>query len=429
MKRTICYVGGCGRLGFPMAAWTAYRGFTTYIADINEEAVQAVREGKFHSPEPRADVVARRASMKLTATTNTGAAAEASDIIFILVQTPSLVNGSFSIYHVLNACDQIGLALKGTDKYKVVAVASTVMPGHVNGPIRERLETVSGKAAHRDFGLCYCPEFIRQGSIVRDFSNPEYVVIGREKERAADIMADYYRAVTENKPQIHHISIASAEIAKLGLNTAIVAKLARANELAWLCHETSGADAAEVLRVIGVDSRIGGKYFAAGPPPGGPCFPRDNLAMAMALQSKKISPHVTSAVLDFDRYHIERLAQLTQQQYLPGRQTVGILGLTYKPDVDLLVGSMGLMLASKLRPPIVVFDPAVKSPYTSTLNADSVGNLARWCDVIVLMTCWPEFKDVERIDLTGKIVIDLWGFLDESRLNCERYVRFGRGDG
>ena len=432
---TICYVGGCGRLGYPMAVWTACKGLPTIIVDANASVVQQFQSGTFYSPEPDVDRLAQAIRddphRSLEATTDTLLAVRRSNVVFVLVQTPSLPDGSFSLKYVLDACRDVGRALARDPEYKVVAIASTVMPGNVDGPIRDCLEAASSKVAHRDFGLVYCPEFIRQGSIVRDFSYPNLILIGYEDEREVATMRRYYESIVEGDPVVHEITIESAEIAKVGLNAAIVAKIARANELALLCHYTPGADAAQVLRAIGSDPRIGQAYFRPGPPPGGPCFPRDNLAMLAAMEKRGLTDHVSSAVIAFEQYQIEHLAMLATR-FAEANGSIGLLGVAYKPGVNLSVGSMSMLLARAMlsrRPDlrILAYDPGAMPTEEYVEYAATLEELVDASDVLVLMTGWEEFEQVERMPLAGKTVLDVWGFLDESKLHGCEYIRFGEG--
>jgi len=424
----ICYIGGAGRLGWPMAVWSAHR-FPVIVADNNAEAVDAINAGQYHSPEPQVDSLTEFGSAyNLMATTDVAEAVRQSDIVIVLVQTPSKFDGSFSIEYVLAACQEIGAALAKDDSYKVISISSTVNPGETNGPILACLERCSGKRAHRDFGLCYCPEFVRQGNIIDDFSRPEYVVIGYSDRREFVAMNAYYRTITAAL-QICGVRIESAEIAKIGLNVAVTAKVARANELALLCHYTPGADATEVLHAIGLDSRIGPKYFKPGPPPGGPCFPRDNRSLTAAMLVAGLQAHIATATVGFELYHSAQLARIVVEETRPG-QTVGLLGLAYKPGVNLMVGSQSEQLANDIygiQPDcqIIACDPMVKaSQFVDILPLEQV---VRQSDVLVLMTCCAEFRQLEKMDLAGKTIVDMWGYLGESRLAGCRYVRFGKG--
>jgi len=416
-----------------MAVWTAQH-YPTAIADVDADAVGRIMEGTYSSPEPSVDKLAGDAHKagNLNATTDVAQAARNADLIFVIVQTPSVSDGAFTEHYVVEACREIGKGLSANDSYPVVCIASTVMPGRTEGPIRDALEQASGQYAHEDFGLCYTPEFVRQGSIMADFSHPDFVIIGCETDREWEAVKAYYHRVAR-EGAILRMSIPSAEIAKMGLNVAVVSKVARANELALLCHFTEGADAADVLDAIGRDSRIGQKYFSAGPIPGGPCFPRDNTAMVAAMRERGIEPHVTRGVNAHERYLTKRQAWIVANLADGmGVKNIGLLGLAYKPGVNLDVGSPGLMLAQELvmfppqlkvyahDPAVSIDDPAIAACF------DDLETVVWAADVLVLVTPHAEYLSLYDLNLMDKAVVDLWGFLDG--IECKRYVRFGHGD-
>ena len=413
----ICYIGGAGRLGLSSAVWSAEKGILTYAADINVEAIDKINSGISPIAEPLVeDLINKNLGTTFFATTNLEEGIQDSDLIFILVPTPSLPDGSFSIEYVLDACKVIGKVLDG---YAVIVVVSTVMPMHTAIHVKMQLEESSGKTCGKDFGLCYTPEFIRQGSIVHDFANPDYIIIGEFDGWAGSLVEDYYKITLSNNAPIKHMSLTSAEIAKIGLNSAVVTKLGIANQLAWLCQYYPNADARDVLSAIGTDSRIGSKYFGVGTWPAGPCFPRDNRALISAGEYVGLDLPITRATDDFALDQVYDLFMLITNNASPN--PIGILGITYKPGVDIIEESQGLLLAKrleKLNLEIKLCDPGVES--------SSLEDVLYSCKTLVLMTPWEEFKALENMDLEGKLIIDCWDFLDEEKLNCT-YIRLGRG--
>lgn len=443
-KTNVCYVGGCGRLGYPMAVWTAQH-YETVIADVNGDAIDSILLGTYSSPEPHVNELAKDAheAGNLNVTSDVMTAAERADLIFVITQTPSLPDGSFTERYVIEACREIGkgLALAGEAyqsdpsgfTWKTVCIASTVMPGRIEGPIRQALEEASGLTAHKGFGLCCTPEFVRQGAIIKDFSNPDFVVIGCETDREWETVKAYYHRITRDKASVFRMSIPSAEIAKMGLNVAVVAKVARANELALLCHFTPGADAADVLDAIGRDSRIGQEYFSAGTVPGGPCFPRDNKAMVVAMRERELEPFVTQGVNAHEDYLTKRMAWIIAAAAVAtDARDIVLLGLTYKPGVDLMVGSPGLLIAQELAnaPPslnVYAYDPRASVEDSAIAYCfDNLDAAVLAADMLVLVTPHKEYLSLYDVNLMDKVVVDLWGFLEG--VECKQYVRFGRGD-
>lgn len=426
----ITYIGGAGRLGLPLAAWSAWKGHHVIVADINAEEVDRINAREIDRLEPSVGALVSECvpASHLCATTDIAAAAAQSELICIIVPTPSLPSGGFSNEYVLDACREIGKGLHASAfNYPVVEISSTVMPGSTMGPIRAVLENNSNRVVGKDFGLVYSPEFIRQGSIIQDFSHPDVVLIGSCDYRATAVAWEYYASVVDNDPPFHVMSPVSAEIAKLSLNATVVAKMAMANTIAALCHVTPGADAASVLDVIGADSRIGLKFFGAGTWPGGPCFPRDTRALVKALVDAGAP---ASAAIGVEMQSGEMAAWLVRYvAAMAGSKNVGVLGLTYKPGVDIIEESQGLHLAERLGErgmAVRTHDPSVLDPVRER-QVDSLSDLVAWADMLVLMTCWPEYRALLEMDLGGKITLDMWGFLEELGERPILYYRFGEG--
>jgi len=398
------------------ALWSAECGHEVIISDVNEAALNRLRTGQVNEREPGLAELAAVHKDNLILTTDNEMAAHLADLICIVVNTPSTPTGAFSSQYVRAAAREVAQGL-GTD-YKVVSIVSTVMPGEVR-KVGWLIEEVAGLHLGADFGLVHCPEFIRQGSIVADFGAPDFVVIGEYDKCAGDVAQCYFESVTRNAPAIHRMSLESAELAKIGLNAAVVTKMALANELAWLCQSISGADAQDVLGAIGSDARIGKRYFGAGTWPGGPCFPRDTQALVAAGRRAGMEMPVIEQVSHAADRELQRLADLCESLMLDYYPRVGILGLTYKPGVNLHEESQGEALFNALAHlgQIDAHDPVLS-------NTDLAAFVERH-DLLVLMTCWPEYRALEEMDLSGKCVLDMWGYLYE--LNCDEYVRFGKG--
>lgn len=186
-------VVGLGKLGAPLAACLADKGFRVIGVDQDSRKVEAIRQSRAPVFEPGLDELLRVAGDRLTATDDLAAAVSATDITYVVVATPSEPGGGFSLRYVLPACERIGRALDAKDAFHVVSLTSSVMPGTTGGPVRSALEQTSGKRAGRDFGLCYNPEFIALGSVIRDFLNPDFLLIGESDPRSDEILEAIYK--------------------------------------------------------------------------------------------------------------------------------------------------------------------------------------------------------------------------------------------
>ncbi len=430
---------GLGKLGAPMVAAMAARGLRAIGVDSDAAKVEAIGRGRPPVFEPRLAETLILAQGRLTATQSVEDAVRDSDITFIVVATPADADGSFSLRYVLPVCEAIGRVLASKRKFHLVALTSTVMPGSTGGEVRQALEKASGKRAGTDFGLCYSPEFIALGSVIRDFLNPDLLLIGESDGRAGALLESLYRSVCENRPPVARMNLVNAEIAKLAVNTYVTTKISFANMLARLCEKVPGASVDVVTGAIGLDSRIGGKYLKGAISYGGPCFPRDNVALIALADRVGASADMPRATHEFNRAQIQYLADTVEQNLGP-REAAGILGLTYKPNTDVTEEAAGLLLAQELakrRVRTIAFDPEGHVRAAITLGSDvHLAASAEVCiaqsGVVVLATPWPEFLaiSVKRWGRNGspRVVIDCWRAL--KHLESAKGIRyFGLGIG
>src|SRR5580704_3526490 len=352
-------VVGLGKLGSPMAAAMASRGLRVIGVDVDENKVRAINERRAPVFEPGLPQLLHSAGDRLTATQDIEEAVRSTQITFIVVATPSESNGGFSLRYVLPVCEAIGRALRSKSEFHLVCLTSTVLPGTTGGPVLEALEQSSGLLAGRDFGLCYSPEFIALGSVVRDFLNPDFVLIGESDARAGETLEAIYLKVCDTSPAVARMNFVNAELTKLSVNTYVTTKISFANMLARICERLPGCDVDVVTRALGLDTRIGGKYLKGAVSYGGPCFPRDNLALLALAEELGAPAEIAQVTHRFNCAQIPWLADLVCSQSSCG--TIGVLGLTYKPGTDVVDESVGLLLARELagrKSEVLAYDPA-----------------------------------------------------------------------
>ena len=431
---------GLGKLGAPLAAVLASKGHRVIGVDLNPEFVRLLSLGKAPVDEPRLQELIDVSRGRLQATVDVGAAVLDSDITFIIVPTPTDSKGTFSNKYVLAAVQEVGNALRKKDTYHVVAITSTVMPGSTGGEIRNALETASGRKIGKDVGLCYSPEFIALGSVVRDMLHPDMVLIGESDSRAGEVLETIYRTTCENEPSVRRMNFVNAELTKLSVNTYITTKISYANMLADICDHLPGADVDVVTGALAMDSRIGGKYLKGALGYGGPCFPRDNLALSQLARTIGARADVAEATDRVNGYQIDRLTTAVRSFIAPNKR-VAILGLSYKPDTAVIERSQGVALASRLADEgyeVAVYDPValpaalavLGDKVAATESADACVSMA---DMVVVTTPWPQFRELSALALarpTGRIaVLDCWRILPKSLLlPYADVVHLGHGD-
>ena len=419
---------GLGKLGAPLAAVLASKGFSVVGADVNRSFVDAINAGKAPVDEPRLQELIHDNRERLRATADAAAAVAESDLTFVIVPTPSDASGRFTSANVLAAVEAIGVGLRAKSGYHVVAITSTVMPGSTGGEIRAALERHSGRLVGPDLGLCYNPEFIALGTVIRDMLSPDMVLIGECDAKAGDVLERVYEKSCDNQPIVRRMSFVNAELTKIAVNTFVTTKISYANMIADICDRIAGADVDVVTHALGCDSRIGTKYLRGAIGYGGPCFPRDNVAFAALARSLGARAELAEATDALNRYQVERVLGAVQAR-CDGTGPVGVLGLAYKPDTAVVEQSQGLELVGRLLDEghrVVAYDPKALPTAQAVLrrafeSADSAEDCVRAASVVVVMTPWPEFRAIP-VDAFHKrprlAVIDCWRLLSREEIGA-----------
>lgn len=415
---------GLGKLGLPLAATIASKGFLVYGVDINKNVIESLKKGETFLNEPGLKELVKKFKSRISATDDVEKAVLNSAITFIITPTPSKANGFFSTKFVELVAKEIAGALKKKKDYHLVVIVSTVMPGATD-KIKKLLEKRSGKVCGRDFGVCYNPEFIALGSVIYNLLNPDFILIGESDKKAGNILQRFYKSYCENKPKIARMNFVNAELTKISVNTYITTKISYANMLSEICEKLPGGNIDAVTSALGLDTRIGTKYLKGGTSFGGPCFPRDNAAFISLARNLKTSYDISLATHKTNLKQVERLAKKVLQ-FASKNSTVGILGLAYKPFTDVVDESTGLHLAKlflKLGISLNLYDPlALKNAQKELGNGAGYMKSLRDCiatsDILVITTNWPEFSKINKswLEKRPKVVIDPWRIINTQNL-------------
>jgi UDPglucose 6-dehydrogenase len=429
---------GLGKLGAPMAAVMAHKGHMVVGVDVNPDYVAAIQQGHAPLRETGLEEMIQANRERLSATTDYEQAVLETDATFIIVPTPSDPDGRFSLRNVMIAAEKIGAALRKKQGWHLVVLSSTVMPGSTGGKLLPALEEYSGKKCGEGFGLCYNPEFIALGSVIRDMLNPDMILIGESDERSGEILERFYTGVCDSNPHIRRMNHVNAELTKISVNTFVTTKISYANMLAQVCETLPGADVDVVTSAIGCDSRIGQKYLKGALGYGGPCFPRDNLAFSALARANGVPPILAEATHQLNQSQAPRLAKWILAR-LPEGGTVGVMGLSYKPNTEVIEESQGLALAKHLLSvgvPVIVYDPAAMENAQPQLVgnvtfATSAADCARQADVLAITTPWAEFREISPEDFKRHgTVLDCWRMLDKDAVGAvAEYLALGFGAG
>ncbi|RMG63824.1 MAG: UDP-glucose/GDP-mannose dehydrogenase family protein [Calditrichaeota bacterium] len=323
-------VFGLGYVGCVSAACFAREGHQVIGVDINPEKVDIINQGKSPIVEPGLEEVVAEAvgSGRLRATTDHNQAVANSDVSLICVGTPSERNGSLNLKYIFRIAEQVGEALKSISHYHVLVIRSTVLPGTL-AQVVERVAAVSGKQPGKDFGACSNPEFLREGSALRDFYDPPYTIIGEWDERSGKTLAELYRRI---EAPLIRTEVPLAEMVKYANNCFHALKVAFANEMGVICKQHQ-VDSHRLMEIFCMDTKLNlsSYYLKPGFAFGGSCLPKDLRAITYHARRQDLDLPVLNAILPSNERHVRRAVEMVLAH---GKKKVGILGLSFKGNTD-----------------------------------------------------------------------------------------------
>ncbi|WP_421997989.1 UDP-glucose dehydrogenase family protein [Reyranella sp.] len=390
---------GSGYVGLVSGACFAQFGHDVVCVDKEAAKIARLRQGEMPIYEPGLDklVADNVRAGRLSFGTDLAAAVGDVDTVFIAVGTPTRRgDGHADLTYVYAAAAEIAEAIRG---YTVVVTKSTVPVGTGREVARIIRETQPGAA----FDVCSNPEFLREGAAIEDFMKPDRVVIGVESERAREVMSAIYRPLNLIQTPMVFTNIETAEVTKYAGNAFLATKITFINEIADLCEKV-GADVHDVARGIGLDGRIGRKFLHPGPGFGGSCFPKDTLALAYTAREANAPQTIVEQVIEVNNARKRRMARKVID-FCGGSVaglTVGVLGLTFKPNTDDMRDAPSLDIVPALQTAgarIVAFDPEGMEEAARMLPgmtfARTAYEAATDADVLVVITEWHEFRGLD----------------------------------
>lgn len=417
---------GLGYVGTVSAACLASRGHRVLGVDVEPRKVDAINEGRAPVIEPGLDdlIKAVVATGALTAQTDTVAAVRNSDVSLVCVGTPGRDNGALDLGYLSRVAEQIGGALASHAGRHVVTFRSTMVPGTVEGTLIPILERASGMTAGKDFGVAVNPEFLREGSSLKDFDDPPRIVVGESDAASGHAVMSLYDGI--DAPRVR-TALRSAEIVKYADNCFHALKIAFANEIGNICKR-SGIDARTVMEIFCLDTKLNLSpvYLKPGSAFGGSCLPKDLRALLHHARESDLATPVLAAALESNEEQKRIALELIKSQ---NKKKIGILGMSFKPDTDDLRESPAVELIESLIGKgydVAIYDHNVslarliganrvyiekEIPHVSRLLRGSVDEVVAHAEVVVVTTKDPAFHDAARKLPAGKILVDLVGLL------------------
>jgi UDPglucose 6-dehydrogenase len=427
---------GTGYVGLVSAAGFAELGSEVWCVDIDAEKIARLRRGEVPIYEPELEEMLARNSARLRFSTDLSDALGHARLLFVAVGTPPTYSGDADLTAVHAVVDSI----PASDRHALV-MKSTVPCG--TGAAIRRVFTERGRDG---LGYVSCPEFLKEGSAVADFLNPDRVVVGDDGGWAGEATVELYRPLLtaahggEGTGELVRTDVASAEMIKLAANAFLATKISFINEIANVC-ETLGADVVEVARGMGLDARIGPKFLQAGLGYGGSCFTKDVSALKLLAGNSGYHFQLLNSVIEVNELQKRRVVSKLQRHLgeLTGKR-VALLGLAFKPNTDDMRGASSLVLAARLQAEgaqVRVYDPIAEAQARTLMPqldyAPGAMDALADTDAVVLVTEWPEFMDLDwgqvAEAMRGRVVIDGRNALDREAVRAAGLLYEGIGRG
>jgi len=407
---------GTGYVGLVTAAGFAELGSEVWCVDIDEAKIAELKRGQIPIYEPGLEACVSRNRGRLHFSTELAPALEHARLLFVAVGTPSTYSGDAD----LSAVTAVVAAMPKSDRHALV-MKSTVPTG--TGSAIKRLFREQGKDG---FAYVSCPEFLKEGSALQDFLEPDRVVVGDDRDWAGDAVVELYAPL--NAPLVR-TDIESAEMIKQAANAFLATKISFINEIANVC-ELTGADVVEVARGIGLDRRIGDAFLKAGLGYGGSCFPKDVTALKQLAGNSGYHFQLLTAVIEVNELQKRRVIAKLQKHLgsLVGTQ-VALLGLAFKPNTDDMREASSLVLAARLQADgakVRAYDPVAENQARRLMLgvdfADSAMDAIEGADAAVIVTEWPEFRELDWAEVArrmkGRVLVDGRNCLDPALVSA-----------
>ncbi|WP_254524741.1 UDP-glucose 6-dehydrogenase AglM [Natrinema caseinilyticum] len=421
---------GSGYVGTTVAACLADLGHDVLNVEIDADIVDSINAGDAPIHESGLEErIATHAGTSLRATTDYDEI-RTTDVTFLCLPTPQSDDGSLDLAIMRAGAESLGRALESKDDDHLVVVKSTVLPGTTEDVVAPILEAESGTAIGDGIEVAMNPEFLRMGTAVRDFLEPDKVVLGTATDEAAATLRELYAPILDGEARrasntasgdeprardgatLVETDVREAELIKYANNAFLAAKVSLVNELGNIAAEYD-ADAYEVLEAVGLDDRISERFMRSGLGWGGSCFPKDVNALRAGAREQGYEPELLDAVVAVNDAQPRRLVDLLEPHVDLEGARIAVLGLSFKPGTDDVRKSRALDVIDHLQKrdaTVVAYDPvaieAVRSDYPTVEYADSAEGALAGADGAVVATDWPAFDDLSFEGMTRSIVVD-----------------------
>jgi len=413
---------GLGYVGLSHAVAYALKGVKVIGFDVDKVKLKFIEKGI--PPIKELGVVENLENLvkdrKLRVTGNHKDAILSTDITFVSVNTPSLPDGHADLSQVKSAISMIGQVLRNKNEYHLVVVNSTIPPKTTEDVVKPLLEETSSRIIGEEIGLCFMPEFLREGSAIQDILEPWRIVVGEVDKKSGDTLERFLMDVHGNKlPPIIRTTPVNAELIKYGSNAFLATRVSFINTMARVCELLPGADVDVIAYGMGLDPRIGFLYLSAGPGFGGSCLPKDLKALIKTCENFECDPLLFRAVNEVNEQQIKHVVKIVEEALGNLKDKyVAVLGLAFKANTDDIRDSQAIKIIKFLiekGTKVKVYDPEAMKNARNVLKdlveySTSSYECIKNCDATIIVTDWNEFKELRAEDykrlMKKPIIID-----------------------
>ena len=423
---------GLGKLGLPLSTLFAKNDVFVMGVDTNKDLVDKLNKKRIPFFETDLEKNLKLAHNNIEYTTSYNGIVEETDISIILVNTQ--IDDGYSSFIVKNVikylCDEL---VKSDKKYHLFILSSTVMPGEINSDLIPMIEELTGRKLNEGVGFSYVPDVVKLGSVIKDFENPDVVMIGSSDDYSGKITKELYDKIPKNNPPICEMSFEEVEMSKITLNAYLVSKISFANFLSNLCERIDNVNVDNITNAIGYHKPIGHHFLKGGLSFGGTCFPRDTDAF---IKFSKSLGYEASHLIATDQINKSQDSNLLRIVRNVNKQNISVLGLSFKPNTPVITESPSIKLIESLLwdgKNINVYDPLcmdkVEDIFGNKLNYfDTAEECFYAGQLVVVALPYDEFKLIDDSwkSFDDQVVLDCWRILDSDNFKEIKYKCLGK---
>ena len=416
---------GLGKLGLPFAFFIASYNNKVLAFDKNPNISKLITKKKNNIVEPELKKYIKKFNKRVEFKNSLEETIKNTDITFLVLPTPSLKNGSFSNKYIEKILIKIAKIIKHEKKKHFINITSTVNPNSCKKIFIPLLEK-NGLTNNKDFSIIYNPHFIAQGTTLYNLRKPDVLLIGTDNLESTNKIISLYKKIYKKKKIYKILNLTEAEITKIAINSYITNKISFANYISEISENLNNVNAVNILDAIGQDTRIGKSYLKLGTKFSGPCFPRDNKALASFSKKIGVKSYLPTSVDKINNLQSNRIIKKIKilKNNFKERINIGILGITYKPDTDIILDSQSYDLIKKIDKKklkvhrINYYDKYVrrknyKIGKNKIYSKKSLKQLVNCSDIILIMYNDKEFYKINRIKLKKtKAIVDCWNTIN-----------------